>query len=530
MAQKSERRDRRHLTASQIRLICSLALDGGKSQREIARQLQVSTSTPSRLINRALRLGVKTGDDLRAWTDEELYQRFFPTCQRGGRLIPGECNARQCYIPDFAALAQQAWESHRSSRQMYADYQQQARQAGADCFSRSYFYRMLRPHLKRLLASSDYYLAQDFAYGQQIQLDFTGDRYQLLTPGGLMQAWVMTVAWPASYYVQGGFVLAQSTAESCRVLGDVLRSLKCRPLVAVVDNARCWITRHEGTEVIPNEAFAAFMRPLGICIEAAPPRRPRRKSATEHAVSRTQAVLGQYRATLQSECRTVQEHSLWLQERLDEEVNRVPFRSDAQATREYLFRTYELPACLPLGEVPEYLGEPETRVVPRSYQVEVNGHHYSVPYQYIGQTVDIYTGTDFIIIQHGNSEIARHLRQDGPGRTVERTHMPPEHQNIIAAKELYGTPEALLKIAQDLDPWLYKLCVKRLEWGEQEGQPGNALSSCRAMLRVFRECPSPDTAAQACRQLLNHAPRCWSARDLRELVRGLMVLSKPATC
>lgn len=98
----------------------------------------------------------------------------------------------------------------------------------------------------------------------------------------------------------------------------------------------------------------------------------------EYSVRLVQNMMCSIKSVFADTKKTLTEHNQLLQEHIDNTINKGPFRKDCNKTRDYLFRMYELPACMMIPKVPPYIGNISSAVVPRSYLVVVNQHEYSV--------------------------------------------------------------------------------------------------------------------------------------------------------
>jgi hypothetical protein len=87
------------------------------------------------------------------------------------------------------------------------------------------------------------------------------------------------------------------------------------------------------------------------------------------------------------------------------------------------------------------------------YHVEVDGHHYSVPYQLTQQLVEIrYTATIVEVLYRGK-RVASHARSpEKPGTTTETSHQPKAHQRYRE-----WTPTRLLEWAETTGPFTRRL-------------------------------------------------------------------------
>ncbi len=512
--------DKRQLEAWKIRLICAKCLSPDPKVRETARNMGLSPNTVVSIRSKARLLGYSSIEEITSLSDEELIRRFYPASASGHNTKTDTVDKNNKYVPDFAYTARMMLEKKIDSNTAYNEYRELTFKTNALPFSKGYFCRRLSAELKELTAKDDYYFKQDFVYGQVLQIDFTGDTYNLLTHNGMVRCWIMVLTWPASYYTYAAFVSAQSTAESCRVISNAVRFWGNRvPSILVCDNAKAFVLVHKGSHIVLNQAFSDFMSGLGICVDAAPVRHPQVKSACEYSVSLVQRLASRKVLTESfAQKKTLDEHSKFLQKMVDENINQGPFRNSIDKTRSYLFNTYELPATRCVSSIPEYAREYTTLVVPRSYYIRVKEHEYSVPYQYIGKAVDVFVGNDYIVIKFEGQEIARHLRTDTEGRTCCPQHMPPEHQSIIREKEKFADETSLLDYAKKLCPELYNLCARKLSLSESSGaNRANALKSCKGMINFYVKHEAKDLIAICCTSLLAHSPHMWNTPCLKEI-------------
>ena len=517
---KGSPRDKRQLEAWKIKLICAKCLSPDPKVRETARNIGISPNTVISISAKARLLGYTKIEEISSLSDEEIIRRFYPVSSSGYNAMADAVDKNNKYVPDFVYTAKMMLEKKMDTDTAYKEYREIAFKANSLPFSKGYFRRRISIELKELTAKDAYYLKQDFVYGQVLQIDFTGDYYILMTHNGQIKCWIMVLTWPASYYTYAEFVTSQSTAESCRVITNAVRFWGNRvPAVVVCDNAKAFVIVHKGSHVELNQAFSDFMGGLGICVDAAPIRRPQVKSACEYSVSQVQHLAARKELVRSfAQRKTLDEHSRFLQKKVDEVINQGPFRNSIDKTRSYLFNQYELPATRTVSSIPEYAQAYNSVVVPRSYLITVYEHEYSVPYRYIKKSVDVFVGNDFIVVKYEGQEIARHLRTDTPGRTCDPQHMPPEHQSIIRNNEQYGNAEMLLKRAKELCPELYNLCARKLSLSENTGvNKANAVKSCKGMINFYVKNTAKDLIAICCTELLSRPPQMWNTPCLKEI-------------
>lgn len=516
----NENSDKRQLPCSTIRLICSLGLTHRASIRRIARKAEVATNTVRKVLSRAADLGVKDPAVINAMNDHVLLEKFYPDLKPSLNAKPNTINRKSRFNPDFKEIGKVMLEKHQELKDIFDEYVSTAVSYGALPFSKVYFYKRLQQEIDELITADDFYFAQDFKYGEEVEIDFSGDPFKVITHNGVMTCNCCVVVWPASYYMYAEFVTSQSTAESCRVFGNAIRHWKNRaPLFCVCDNTKAWVTSHVGKDVVLNPAFEKYMASLGICIDAAPPYHPQAKSAVEYSVNLTEKLCRKYRTDF-TQVKALVEHSQHLMELVEKEINEGPFRKSIDKTRSYLFHNYELPAARVITTIPEFEGNAIIKTVPRSYLLTIEGHTYSVDYRYIKKQVEVYLTNDYVIIKHEGVEIARHLRKDHDGgSTILMEHRPEAHQKILSDKEYIPDEKALFEKCKNLgDENLYRFCVSRIELGKaRNGSAFNALRSCKGVISFYEKCAHKNLVSECCAKVLQLDPKTWNTPFIKSM-------------
>ena len=516
------------LDGSKLKQICTM-IKSGRSRRNISAFIGISMGMTSRACEKLNYLSNGNISNLDALNPEQLEELYF---QKPASIpeVHADSVKDGKYYPNFAELAAvKVFEQRQTVKEIYLNYVGLCQEKNADPLSVQYFYKLLKEQTELIKAKDpDYYFIQEFKYGEFLEVDYTGDKYTLSTYAGKRDFWIMVLTFPASYYTFAGFVSAQSTEESCRVLADAVKYFEYRlPDFLICDNAKCWVTDHSTSDVIYNRNFFSFTAEMNLILMAAPPYSPQCKSAVERSVGLIQSRIKADNAFLASltEMKTLQEHSAHLQEFVQKQINEAPFRKNAEKTRDYLFKTYELNKLHTITFIPEYTQEIMSRMVPENYHIQVNEHQYSVPYMYIGKMVDLYVSNDYITIKYKGKEIARHQRTDGYNVltqscvTTEVDHMPREHQEIKAAgkRKLRSIHEIFVE-SRKLDPKIYEFCRRRIN-AETRGKDReksytpyliNAISTCNAIINEYGKVAFKPLFAQACENILNRFdPRRW---------------------
>lgn len=505
-----------YLPVSKIKLICTNLLATNFSHRFIAKMARVSPSTVNRIHGKCLALGLTDSNVISNMSPQEIYDTFYHKDTKQQSSSEGK------FIPDFTEETNRIIEKKINIKEGYDDYLEEAKKQGKQPLSRSYYSAQIKNEKDRIAQSDpDYYYQQDFPYGVYSQADFTGDKYQTYTYNGMLDCYIHVICFPATYWIYGELVSRQSTEESCRVVTDLCVYLGNRhPAILITDNALCWVMKHSKfAEAIINPSFANHMQMLGICVEAAPPYTPRQKSAAEHAVNMVQRLMLSFKDEFRTNQRTLAEHNKKLQELINEHINRGTFRNSTTKTREYLFKTYELPKLASCQKIPVYEGDSlRPQKVKPFYHVIVNEHEYSVPYLYISKYVDIFLSVDYVTVKYEGKCIAKHLRSDGPGRTTVEEHKPELHQQIDRQNRIYNTPEDALRISQDLNSGVHRFIESKVKIDRENGvSEKNTIKTCRAVINAYKRSVYKELYAEACIRVLNLPSNKWNSYVVQDL-------------
>jgi hypothetical protein len=124
------------------------------------------------------------------------------------------------------------------------------------------------------------------------------------------------------------------------------------------------------------------------------------------------------------------------------------------------------------------------------YHVQYERHHYSVPHQYVGESLELHAGDTLITLYFRGQSVATHARKFRPGTTTEPSHMPQRHR-----KHQQWTPGRLKNWAQDLGPEILRWVDTQLK---TKAHPEQAYRVCLGLLNLGREYPAQRLEA-ACR-------------------------------
>jgi transposase len=126
------------------------------------------------------------------------------------------------------------------------------------------------------------------------------------------------------------------------------------------------------------------------------------------------------------------------------------------------------------------------------YHFDFERHHYSVPYQLVGQRIDVRATTTIVEAFHKGRRVASHRRALRPnGFTTERSHRPTSHQRYAE-----WSPSRLIRWAETIGPDTGAVIAEILR---RKPHPEQGFRSCLGIIRLTKRFGSP-RVERACRR------------------------------
>jgi hypothetical protein len=164
-----------------------------------------------------------------------------------------------------------------------------------------------------------------------------------------------------------------------------------------------------------------------------------------------------------------------------EELNQKPFKQ-LPGNRRQAFEQLDQPALQPLPQQAYRYVEIKRVKVNIDYHVQYQQHHYSVPHQYVGESLELHAGDQLITLYFKHRAIASHPRKHHPGMTTNPAHMPTRHR-----KHQQWTPGRLKNWASSIGPEVVHWVDNRLH---EKAHPEQAYRLCLGLLNLSREYPA----------------------------------------
>jgi transposase len=417
------------LSMRKLREILRLHLEKGLGPRAIARSLSVSPGTVSGYLGR-VRVAKLTWPLPPELDEDVALTRLLFADERKAR--PGRPE------PDWGRLHLELRKKHVTKQLLWEEYK--AEQPDGYQFSQ------FCERYARWAATLSVTMRQTHVAGEKLFLDFSGDGVDVVDPetGEKRKAKLFLAVLGASNFTYAEPVLSEELATWVKCHVNALEYMGGATQVWVPDNLKSAVTRPHRYEPDLNPTYAELARHYGVAVIPARVRKPRDKAKVEQGVLLAERwILAALRHRTFFSLEEVRQAVRPLLEKL----NSRPMKKLKKSRRD-VFEEVERAALRPLPtrryEYAEW-ARPRVRV---DYHVEFDGHYYSVPYQLVGQQLDVRATASTLEVMHGGRRVTSHVRSfERCGHTTKSEHMPKSHQ-----AQAEWTPLKLMEWAKRTGP------------------------------------------------------------------------------
>ena len=181
-----------------------------------------------------------------------------------------------------------------------------------------------------------------------------------------------------------------------------------------------------------------------------------------------------------------------------EKLNHKPFQKK-DGSRYSVYFADEKPFLTPLPAVAYELSQWKQATVQFNYHISVDKMHYSVPYEYIKQEVDVRLTRSIVEVFYHNQRICSHKRLHGRSNQYStlQAHMPEDHQ-----KYLEWNGDRFIEWAQKIGPHTVTTVKSILASFKVEQQ---GYKSCMGLLKLADKY-SVNRLEAACKKALSYTP------------------------
>jgi transposase len=378
---------------------------------ECSRTTVIHTLKTAKEHNIAWPLGDMTNDALA----EKLYPKaILPTKRR---------------TPDFERIHKDLLKNGVNKRLLWTEYCEECVENGEKPLQYTQFCLYIREDEEKRHAT----MHINRKPAEQIEVDWAGDPAKLLDPltGTVAKAYIFVGVLTYSQYTFAEAFLDEKLPTWITAHIHMYTFFGGVAKILVPDNCKTAVL-HTGKyhEQKLNPVYREMSEHYGTAIIPARVRAPKDKASAEAAVRHISTWIT---AALRNEhFPTLIDLNQAIRKRLDEFNTRSFQKREGSRLRLYL--DSEKPFLLPLPTHPFVLAQQKTAKVAFNYHVPLDGTWYSVPYQYIGQEVEVrYTHTAVEIFAKGGDRIAMHKRlYDGKEQySTQVLHMPKAHQQYL---------------------------------------------------------------------------------------------------
>lgn len=478
------------LSMRNIQEIIRLVLQEKRSTREIAQSCNVPRSTVSDYVQRVQACGLEWEQASRM-SEVELRGKLFPARSK---------EVRAHVLPDFAAIRTELGKKGVTLQLLWEEYRRET--------PRGYGYSQFCKLYAEWAGKCDLVMRQEHKAGEKLFVDFSGKTMPIVdavTGEVKMEAQIFVAVLGASNYTFAMATASQKVSDWLEAHVKCFRFLCGVPEIVVPDNLKSGVRAPDWYEPDINPSYQDLATYYGCAVIPTRVRKPRDKAAVEVGV---QIVQRWILAALRK--RTF--HSLGeLNEAiavLVDVLNRRPFKK-LPGNRYTRFLELDQPALRALPERDYELAEWKRATVNIDYHVELEKHRYSVPYQLVGETVDVRYSTWAVEILHKGARVAAHKRGHKVGGfTTLEAHRPKAHQKSE------WTPSRLVDWGRKTGPQTGDFVARLLQ---VRPHPEQGFRSALALLKLAKEFP-PERLERACAMALEL--NVASAKVVKNILRA----------
>ncbi|MGB9774801.1 MAG: IS21 family transposase, partial [Bacteroidota bacterium] len=305
---------------------------------------------------------------------------------------------------------------------------------------------------------------------EEMQVDF-GSAGKLYDParGYLRTAYVFVATLSYSRHQYAELVFDQQVPTWIGLHRHAFEYFGGCVMRVVPDNLKAAVLKALVYDPLLGEAYRKLALHYGFLISPTRPATPRHKGKVENGIHyvKRNFIAGQEFADIHFANQHLRE---WITQvagvRLHGTTHQMPLK---------LFHEIEKAQLKPLPDMPFELCEIRPVKVHPDCHVTIAGSYYSVPFNYVKQTLDAYIYERVVEIYHGQELVATHLRSHKAGEW--QTHL--EHYPQSKAAYLQRTPEICRQNAKRIGDATYQVVERLLA-----DRPLDRLRSVQAILRL----------------------------------------------
>lgn len=382
-----------------------------RSNRDIARSLNISASTVSDYLRRAKAAGLHW-PFAEGLTEQCIYDMLFLPVKTKSRSLNRQ-------YPDWEQVHKELHKKGVTLQLLWREYRENN--------SQGLGYSQFCKHYQRYVKTINPVMRQKHKAGEKIFVDYAGMTMpwiDLLT-GEVFEAEIFVGCLGASQFIYTEATATQQFQDWIQSHIHMFEYFDGVSEILVPDNLKVGVTKAHRYDPDINANFQHFSEHYGVAIIPTRSASPKDKGKVESAVS---IVERQILAPLRHITFTsIGEMNAEIAKRL-RVLNNQPFQK-MKTSRQALFEEIDKPALKPLPPERYQFCEWKKAKIHIDYHFVFDKHYYSVPYQYCHQFVEIRATSKTVECFCNGQRIAAHTRSyKAYGFTTLTEHMPKAHQ------------------------------------------------------------------------------------------------------
>lgn len=456
-----------------VRETLRLKFELKKTNREIARILDISKSTVATYFSRAKACEIKSYKQVVELDDEQLKSMIFPS--KGGHKV----------IPiDFNYFYQEVKKPHVTLQLLW----QEEFAKNPDFYSYSHFCSMYKKWRKNL----DISMRQSYKAGEKLFIDYAGTTVPITNKktGEITEAQFFVASLGASNYTYAEVTWSQGTKDFISSNVNAFEFFNGVAEILVPDNLKSGVQKPCRYEPIINKTYREMAKHYDCVVIPARVKKPKDKAKVEGAVLiASRWILAALRNRKFFSLEEANE-AIW---ELLEQFNSKEFQK-MDGSRKTTFEEIEKAFLKPLPDTRFVIAEWKTVKVNIDYHIEIEKCYYSVPYSFRGKKMEArYTDATIEIFYQGR-RITSHSRLHKKGsHSTHKEHMPKAHR-----ESLQWTPSRIIKWARSIGACTALLVTRIME---QREHPEQGFRSCLGIIRLEKKY-SKERLENACKRAL----------------------------
>jgi len=432
----------------------------GYSQREIAASVHSSRSTISDVLSRTIQSNVEISEAEKMTNDELKTQ-----------LYPEKTKRSMRKMPDCAYMHKELAKPGVTLTLLWSEYCEQCVAEGEIPYQYTQFCDHYRNYARKTKAT----MRIKRKPGESLEVDWAGKTLTLYDEitGEANKAYLFVATLPCSLYSYAEAFDNMKTESWIEAHIKAYRFFGGSTRILVPDNLKTAVIKHGKYDVLLNRTYNEMAEHYRTAIIPARPAAPKDKPNAEGSVGTLSIWI--IAALRNEKFFSLAEMNQAIKEKLTA-FNQRPFQKKP-GSRLSAFETEEKDYLTPLPASHYEMANWLKAKISYDYLITVDQNKYSVPYELIGQTVDIrYTGKT-IEVFFNNHRIASHIRKKG----YCDPQILPEHMPLKHRKYLKQDKETYLKWAKEIGEATLKVMQSFLEAVKTET---HSYKSCGALMRL----------------------------------------------